>query len=135
MRFLGQNKSARSTGAFTFVEVLAAMLFVAIVIPVAIQGVRLAGEAGSLAERKATALQIGESLLQELVATDQWQSTSQSGTFEEPWDQYQWRFESVAWTEAPSSSNMQMLTVHVTFPIRQQPFEISMSTLVTQSSE
>lgn len=130
MRYLAPNASNKRR-AFTFVEVLASMLFIAIVIPAAIKGIRLAAEAGTLAERKSTALQLGESLLQEMIVTEEWRSSTGGGTFEEPWENYEWRIETGTWTEP----GLQMLTLYVTFPIRQQPFEISMTTLVPESTE
>src|SRR6187401_1688498 len=50
------NKSAkRVRAAFTLVEVLAALAFMAIVIPVAVDGLRVANLAGQVGQRKAVA--------------------------------------------------------------------------------
>ena len=50
----------RARAAFTLVEVLAALLFMAIVIPVAVDGLRLANLAGQVGQRKAAAARIAE---------------------------------------------------------------------------
>src|SRR6478735_6417980 len=59
----------RLQAGFTLAEVLAALLFMAIVIPVAVQGLRIASRAGSLSERKAIAARLADSKLNELVVT------------------------------------------------------------------
>ena len=46
------NASRNDASAFTLAEVLAALLFMAIVIPVAMQGLRISSRAGELADRK-----------------------------------------------------------------------------------
>ena len=51
-------RNARKIAAFTFAEVLAALLFMAIVIPVAMQGVQVANRAGVAAQRKTVAIQL-----------------------------------------------------------------------------
>ena len=64
------SKGVRSRQGFTFAEVLAAMVFMAILLPVVMQGLILANRASVIAERKRTAVHLGNSLLTELVATD-----------------------------------------------------------------
>ena len=57
----------RGRGAFTLAEVLAALAFMAIVIPVAIQGLRIANLAGQVGQRKAAAGRIAERVLNEWI--------------------------------------------------------------------
>ena len=64
--------SHRCRRAFTFAEVLAAMVFVAIVIPVAVKGLSIANRAGSVAQHKRIAMELGDSILTELVMTEDW---------------------------------------------------------------
>ena len=58
MKFAPRRRGASSKGvdAFTLAEVLAALMFMAIVIPVAVQGLRVSSRAGALAERKREAV-------------------------------------------------------------------------------
>src|SRR5689334_15182452 len=65
---------------FTLAEVLAALALMAIVIPVAVHGMRVASLAGVVAQRKALAARIGERLLNETVVTRQWNQSVQNGT-------------------------------------------------------
>src|SRR6266853_4381519 len=80
-RIRGQrSRGSRSLQAgFTLVEMLAAMLFMAIVIPVALQSLRIASRAGAVAGRKGVAVQLAESKLNELIVTCQWHSSGQGG--------------------------------------------------------
>ena len=80
----------RARAAFTLAEVLAAMLFMAIVIPVAVQGLRVASLAGEVGQRKMIATRIGNKVLNELKVMGQLQSTGQSGVVQESGLSYKW---------------------------------------------
>src|SRR6266436_2676461 len=73
----------RLQAGFTLAEVLAALLFMAIVIPVAVQGLRIASRAGSVSERKRDAARVAERILNESIVTTNWNQTVQSGTLQE----------------------------------------------------
>ncbi len=60
-----KSSVARRTAAFTLAEVLAALTFMAIVIPVAIEGLRIANRAGVVAQRKTVAARVADSVLNE----------------------------------------------------------------------
>jgi type II secretory pathway pseudopilin PulG len=130
MKFKPANRSRaaeRTRAGFTLAEVLAALLFMAIVIPVAVQGLRIASRAGSVAERKAVGARLAESKLNELIVTGQWQSTAQKGTIREGLREYSWQLQSEPWSE---DSTMRLLTVHVTVPVQGQDYDVHVSTLV-----
>src|SRR6476659_3438755 len=87
-------------GAFTLAEVLAAMLFMAIVIPVAVQGLRIASLAGEVAERKSQAARIAESvLLDNLISTNS-RSTSLDGVTVEGTREFRWTLRNEEWAQA-----------------------------------
>jgi prepilin-type N-terminal cleavage/methylation domain-containing protein len=112
---------------FTLAEVLAALVFMAIVIPVTLQGVRIASRAGSVAERKAVAARLAERKLNELIVTGQWQSSASWGTLSEGWQTYDWEVESESWAE---DGVMRVLTVRVTVPVQGEDYDVRISTLV-----
>src|SRR5215469_14289664 len=58
--------------AFTLAEVLAAMLFLAIVIPAALEALHVAGLAGEVAARKGAAARLADRLLNESIVTTNW---------------------------------------------------------------
>ncbi|MCW5552511.1 MAG: type II secretion system protein [Verrucomicrobiae bacterium] len=117
----------RLQGGFTLAEVLAALVFMAIVIPVAVQGLRIASRAGSVSERRAVAVRLAENKLNELIVTGQWQSAAQRGTIEEGWQSYDWRLLSESWSE---DGAMRLVTVEVIVPVQGQDYEVRVSTLV-----
>jgi hypothetical protein len=107
--------------------VLAAMLFMAIVIPVALQGLRIASRAGVVSERRAVVMRLAESKLNELMVTGEWQSGAQKGTIQEGFRSYAWQLASEPWSE---DGLMRLLTVHVTMPVEGQDYDVRVSTLV-----
>jgi type II secretory pathway pseudopilin PulG len=120
----------RARGAFTLAEVLAALAFMAIVIPVAVEGLRIANLAGQVGQRKAAAIRVAESVLNELAVTGQWRATSQSGTIQEGLQEYRWFMRAEPWPEG----TMRLVTVQVLFPVQGQDHEVRLRTLVDNSS-
>jgi prepilin-type N-terminal cleavage/methylation domain-containing protein len=122
------NRGARR--GFTLVEVLAALLFMSIVIPVAMQALSVASRVGEFADRKAVAARIAERILNEQVVMAQSQSggqggLGQSGTVNDGPISYRWTLKSGQWDK----DNMQLMTVEVTYPLRGQEFVVKLSTL------
>ena len=117
----------RTRAGFTLAEVLAALLFMAIVIPVAMRGLLIASRAGSVSERKAVGARIAERKLNELLVTRQWQSAAQKGTVQEGLQSYPWRLQSESWSE---DGAMRLITVHVDVPVQGQDYDVHVSTLV-----
>ncbi len=116
----------RQVDGFTFPEVLAAMLLAAAVIPVALKGISIANRVSVLAERQAIAIHLAEGHLNELVVTEQWQSTSAKGSFGSEWSDYRWILVKENWGE----DNLYLLTVIVYFPVQGREQYIRLSTLV-----
>ena len=75
-----RGASSRRRAAFTLVEVLAALLMMAIIVPVAIEGMSVASRVAVLGQRKAAAMRVGERVLSELLVETQIQQASSSGT-------------------------------------------------------
>jgi type II secretory pathway pseudopilin PulG len=117
----------QSTGGFTLVEVLAALLFMAIVIPVAVQGLRIASLAGEVAGRKGAAARVAERILNENIVTTNWSQSVQTGTVEEGAHQFSWTFRNEPWNQ----DTMQLLSVEVKFTAQDKECSVRMSTLVS----
>jgi hypothetical protein len=107
------------------VEVLAALVFMGIVIPVAINAVSIAGLAGEVAERKGAASRVADRVLNELLVTDGLRQSSSSGEAEEGTRKYNWTMESTTWTV----DSLNLVTVTVTFEARGREYDVSLSTL------
>ncbi len=137
-------RASRSCAGFTLAEVLAALLFMAIVIPVAMEGVRVASLAGEVGPRKAVAARIAGNVLNELLALGQWQKTSQTGTVVEGTQEYRWTMQLDTWnlgaltplvTTSQNPVTLQLLTVKVTFPVQGRDYEVGLSTLVDTQTQ
>ena len=115
---------------FTLVEVLAALLMMAIIIPVAMEGMSVASRAGILGQRKAAAMRVAERVLNEVVVTGDTQQTTSSGTLEQGDAQYNWAMRSETWSE----DAMIQLTVTVTFQLQGNPYDVSLSTLIAPAT-
>ncbi len=103
----------------------------AIVIPVAIEGLRVANQAGLVGERKAAAARVAARVLNELVATGQWQRASQMGVQREGWQEYRWQMRLDSWQSSP----LRQLTVEVFFDVQGREYPVRLSTLVDPTQQ
>jgi type II secretory pathway pseudopilin PulG len=122
------NKRSKAARAFTLMEVLAALLFMAIVIPVAVQGVRIASVAGEVGLRKKAAARIGQSVLDEMRSNTQSQSAVTSGQVLEGSVNYQYSIRTETWPE----DTMRLATVDVKFAVAGRNYDVQLSTLLAQ---
>lgn len=120
----------RYRAGFTLVEVLAALAFMAIVIPVAVHGLRIANLAGQVGQRKATAARIAERLLNEIILTGQFRSATSKGVVQEGLQQYDWNMRAETW---PVDA-MRLVSVQVMFPVQGRNYDVRLSTLVDSSN-
>jgi type II secretory pathway pseudopilin PulG len=116
-------------GGFTFIEVLAALLFLAIVIPAIVTGLTVSNRAAVIAERGSTAIQLAENKLSEIMATDDWQSSESSGDFGEDWPGFRWELKHGTWPE----DAMTELTISVFFQVQGEERHVDLSTLASET--
>src|SRR5664279_5388608 len=110
-----KNARRRSTAGFTLAEVLAALLFMAIVIPVAIEGMHVASRAGTVSGRKGEAARVAQRLLAENLATTNLNQAVQGGTLTEGQREFNWTLHSDPWNQDPNQNVIRQLTVEVKF--------------------
>jgi hypothetical protein len=115
----------RKCAAFTLAEVLAALLFLAIVIPTAVEVLHVASLAGEVAVRKSAAARVADRILNESLVTTNWSNGSQSGTVTEGVLDFNWKLTSQSWPE----DAMQWLTAEVTFSAQGKAYSVKLSTL------
>ena len=118
---------ARRTGAFTLAEVLAALTFMAIVIPVAIQGLHIANRAGVVAQRKTVAVRVAENALNEAIVSSQSQGGARNGVVQEGAVDYRWSVRYSIWPE----DSMRVVTAEVLYLVQGQEHDVRLSTLVS----
>ena len=130
-----KNARRRSTAGFTLAEVLAALLFMAIVIPVAIEGMHVASRAGTVSERKGEAARVAQRLLAENLVTTNLNQAVQGGTLTEGQREFNWTLHSDPWNQDPNQNVIRQLTVEVKFTAQNQEYAVRMSTLVDSSQQ
>jgi len=121
----------RRESAFTLAECLAAMVIMAIVIPVAIQALHVSSLAGQVAARKGEAARVADRVLNQSLVMSNWNNGPQSGTITEGADQFRWKMNSESW----QNNSMQLLTADVTFSAQGHDYSVSMSTLASVPSQ
>jgi len=122
--------------------VLAALLFMAVVIPVAVDALRVASRASVVGQRKAVAARLAERILNEQVVTSQGMGSAQTGVFRDNNAEYRWNVRVDLWNQNQNQnltllqiSPMQVLTVQVTFPVQGQEYNVRLCTLLNTGSQ
>jgi len=128
-----------SVGGFTLAEVLAALAFMAIVIPVVAQALHIASLAGEVAERKSQASRVAERLLNESIVTSRSGQSLQNGILREGNNQFRWALRNETWIPVSADSlsvdqgTMNLLSVDVIFSVQSRDYTVHMSTLTSNS--
>ncbi|MBI5090998.1 MAG: type II secretion system protein [Candidatus Hydrogenedentes bacterium] len=128
MNCSSQSNTRGRSGGFTLVEVLAAMLFMAIVIPVVVEGISIAGRAGVAAERRREAAQLGDEKLTEKVITGEWQDGNQAGDFGEDHPGFRWELDTSDWDQ----DTMKVVTLDVIYTVQGVESTERLTTLVSE---
>ena len=126
-----QANRQRARSGFTLAEVLAALAFMAIVIPVAMQGLSVANTAGQVGLRKVAAARIAERVLNEWIVMGQMQSGNQRGTVQEGVQEFRWTIRTELWNQ----DTMRVATVQVIYTVQGREFEVHLSTLIDTSTQ
>ncbi len=106
------------------------MMFLAIVIPVAVQGLQIASRAGTVALRKSEAVHVADHLLGEMVATGQWK-LSGGGTVREGIHEYRWKVESRAWEK----DALKLVSLQVVYSVQNRDYDVRVSTLLDPNQQ
>jgi hypothetical protein len=119
------------SSAFTLAEVLAALLFLAIVIPTAVEALHVASLAGEVAARKSEAARVADRVLNESLVTTNWTGGMQSGTVTEGILDFRWKLTSQNWPQ----DSMELLTVDVTYSAQGRDYSVQLSTLANSQTQ
>lgn len=120
-----RRREIGNESAFTLAEVLAALLFLAIVIPTAVEALHVASLAGEVAARKSAAARVADRILNESLVTTNWSGGLQSGTVTEGILDFRWKLTSQTWPQ----DAMQLLTAEVTYSAQGKDYSVQLSTL------
>ncbi|MHC4430249.1 MAG: type II secretion system protein [Planctomycetota bacterium] len=116
----------RHPGGFTFIELLATVVLIGIIMPVAMHSIALCASLGGQARRQIEAASLARTKLTELTASDDWKTSQQDGDFGDDWPGYRWTAEVSSWTD----STMSQLDLTVFWQSRGKERSVTLSTLV-----
>lgn len=120
----------RSRG-FTLVEILAALLFIGLILPAAMKGVSLASTLASASARKYEAMGLAETKLAEVIVEEDWQSGG-TGKFEEPFDEYEWTLDV---SQSGAVAGLKEIDLIVFWQQRNRRREVTLSTYIYENQE
>ena len=130
------GRSRRAERGFTLAEVLAALLFLAIVIPVAVEVLQVASLSGEVAARKSEAVRVADRVLSESLVTTNWQGR-QSGTISEGILDFRWTVSSQLWSQMPAGPTawpLDLVTAEVTYSAQGKDYSVKLSTLASSTT-
>jgi competence protein ComGC len=119
------HSTRRRRDGYTLAETLAALLFLAIVIPAVVEALHVAGRAGTASVRRAVAARIAERILTENTLQTNLNATPHSGTQVEGSVDYQWTLTRENWV-LPA---LPQLTAEVRFLTQGQESSVRLTTL------
>ena len=140
--------------AFTLVEVLAALLFLAIAVPAIVGALSVASRTSEVAERSSIAGGLAENKLNEMLVDNAWQSAAQSnGDCGADYPSYHWQMSTQTWaggtnttgtgattptttstTGTTGTSSLTELSVEVFYPVQGSEHNVRLTTVVNSSA-
>jgi len=116
----------RRSGGFTFIELLATVVLIAVIMPVAMRCIALCTRLGGNARRQIEAVSLANTQLTELITSGDWETGEKRGDFGSDWPQYEWQADVTNWTE----SMVRQLDVTVSWQSQGREHTVTLSTLV-----
>ena len=116
----------KSRQGFTFIEILATLTLVAIVLPVVMRGISLATAAASESKKRSEAVILANNLLTEFVSSGDTDFSVLSGDFAPGGTEYRWTAE----ISAMDGENVKELTVRVLWTARNREQSVPLSALI-----
>ena len=113
-------------GGFTFIELLATVVLIAIIMPVAMQCIALCTRLGGQSRKQIEAASLASTKLTELTASQDWETGEKSGEFGPDWPGYRWTADVSNWTD----STLRQLDLTVLWQSQGRQRSITLSTLV-----
>jgi prepilin-type N-terminal cleavage/methylation domain-containing protein len=115
-----------SFGGFTFIELLATIVLIGIIMPVAMRSIGLCTRLGGHSRRQIEAASLARTKLTELTTSQDWKTSEKRGDFGSDWPGYQWTAAVSNWTDSVVSQ----LDLTVTWQSQGQQRSLTLSTLV-----
>jgi len=120
---------------FTFIEILAALMFLAILVPAIVGGLTLSNRISVLAERKVIAAELAENKLNEQLVGNSWLAgSSTSGDFGQDHPGFRWELTQESW-QGDTMNQMTQLSMEVFFPVQGREHSVKLTTLANPNAQ
>jgi prepilin-type N-terminal cleavage/methylation domain-containing protein len=116
----------RCPGGFTFIELLATVVLIGLIMPVAMRSIGLCTRVAGQSRRQVEAASLAKMKLTELTVTGDWQNGNQKGDFGADWPGYQWSAVLTNWTD----TSVRQLDLTVTWQLAGSQRKVTLSTLL-----
>lgn len=117
---------------FTLVEILATFVLIAIILPVAMEGISLSTKMASNSKRKIEAGTLAEIKMTDLLVNEDWTDGNDNGNFGTDYPDYTWRYEVKDWE---SEDMMRQIDLYVEWIAMGRTHSVVLSTLVCLDEE
>jgi len=118
-------------GGFTFIELLATVMLIAIIMPAAMHCIALCTRLGGQSRKKIEAASLARAKLTELTVSQDWQTSQKSGEFGSDWPGYRWTADVSNWTD----STLSQLDLTVLWQSQGRERSVTLSTLVNPEAD
>ncbi|HVV00581.1 MAG TPA: type II secretion system protein [Verrucomicrobiae bacterium] len=125
--------SRAGQAGFTLAEALAALTFMAILVPVALEGLHIASRAGEVAARKSEATLVAQDMLNQALIVTNTFLTSQSGQTRQGIHDFRWTVQTEPWNQDSYLPSMELVTAEVTYNVQGQQYSVRLNTLLDSS--
>jgi len=123
IRYTSDSRS----GGFTFVELLATIVLISIVMPVVMRTIGLCTQVAGQSRRQVEAVCLAKTKLTELTAAQEWENGSNRGDFGNDWPGYEWTMTLATWAE---DASVRQLDLTVSWRSAGRQRKVTLSTLV-----
>jgi len=128
---------AGTKDGFTFVEVFAALVFLAILVPAIVEGLSIANRTSVVAERSSIAGELAENKLNAILLSSTGGTATASdtgGDFGTDWPGYRWEMSQGTWDQ-DTVNTMSELSVEVFYPVQGRERSVTLTTLVSGTAQ
>jgi len=125
-----KRKTIQSHRGFTLIEVLCALILMAIVLPTMLRGISLLDRAADLARHRTEAAGLAQTELATIVSSNSWSTGNQTGDFSPDWPGYTWSSSVAPWSGDTEGAGIQEIDLTVNWTWHNQPESVVLSTLV-----
>ena len=124
-------KESHRFSGFTFIELLATIVLIGIIMPVAMRSIGLCTRLGGYSRRQIEAATLARTKLTELTVSQDWKTGAKNGNFGSDWPGYRWDATVSNWTDSVVSQ----LDLTVSWQSQGQQRSLMLSTLVYSEAE